>query len=313
MVTGHTTADLPYRQLSGYLKDRFGERVQKITLDAGLTCPNRDGTVGWGGCLYCNARGSGTGAAARGESITAQIRAGISRLRQRYGARKFIAYFQSFSNTYGPLPKLRALYEEALAFPEVVGLSIGTRPDCLSSELLQLLASWRSRAVIWLELGLQSAHDRTLALINRGHDVACFVRGVEAAAAAGLEVVAHVILGLPGENREDMLATARFLGRLPVAGVKIHLLYVIHGTRMAELYQTGAYQPLTREEYVELVVDFLELLPPAMVIHRLTGDPHREELVAPTWCLDKAGVLADIRQAFKRRRTYQGRLFAGSA
>lgn len=300
----------PYRHLSGYLQARFGERIQKITLDAGLTCPNRDGRVGRGGCIYCNARGSGTGAASQGQSITAQLQAGMERLRRRYGAQKFIAYFQSFSNTYGPLPLLQSLYEEALAFPQVVGLSIGTRPDCLTPEVLELLASWRSRALIWLELGLQSAHDRTLALINRGHDVACFVRGVELAVSYGLEVVAHVILGLPGEGREEMLATARFLGRLPLAGVKIHLLYVIRGTRMAELLAAGAYRPLARQEYVDLVVDFLELLPPELVIHRLTGDPHPQELLAPSWCLDKAGVLADIRQALERRGTFQGRLFA---
>ena len=301
----------PYRHLAGYLKARFGERVQKITLDAGLTCPNRDGRVGWGGCIYCNARGSGTGAAQRGESLTAQLVAGMANLRQRYGARKFIAYFQSYTNTYGPIPRLRALYEEALAFPEVVGLSLGTRPDCLSEEVLDLLATLRSRVMIWLEVGLQSSHDRTLTLINRGHDVACFVRAVKAAAARGLEVVPHVILGLPGEGREDMLATARFLGTLPVAGVKIHLLYVIRGTPLASLYEAGSYQPLEQEAYVDLVVNFLELLPPELVIHRLTGDPHPEELLAPHWCLNKGAVLTAIRQAFQDRGTFQGRYYSG--
>jgi len=193
-------ADLPYRDLKSYLQARFGERVQKITLDAGLTCPNRDGRVGTGGCLYCNARGSGTGAWSRGQSITAQMEAGIIRLGRRYGAAKFIAYFQSFSNTYAPKEKLRELYDEALACPQVVGLSIGTRPDCLADDVLDLLASYARERLVWLELGLQSAHDATLQRLNRGHDVACFTAAVTRAAARGLEVVAHVILGLPGEG-----------------------------------------------------------------------------------------------------------------
>ena len=224
-------ADLPYRDLNSYLKGRFGERVQKITLDAGLTCPNRDGRVGAGGCLYCNARGSGTGAWGRGQSIPAQMEAGIARLSRRYGAARFIAYFQSFSNTYAPLARLRELYEAALASPQVVGLSIGTRPDCLGDDVLDLLAGYARDRLVWLELGLQSAHDATLARLNRGHDAACFSEAAARAAARGLAVVAHVILGLPGEGPREMAATARYLARLPVHGVKIHLLYVDQGFR----------------------------------------------------------------------------------
>ncbi|AEB09276.1 TIGR01212 family radical SAM protein [Desulfobacca acetoxidans] len=303
----------PYRSLPAFLNAQFGERVQKITLDAGLTCPNRDGRVGWGGCIYCNTRGSGTGAHALGHSITQQIQEGMIRLGRRYQARKFIAYFQSFSNTYGPLEHLQSLYAEALAFPQVVGLSIGTRPDCLSPDLLKLLGSLAQTHLVWLELGLQSAHDRTLRLINRGHDAACFVKAVNTAAHRGVHLLAHVMLGLPGESKADMLATATFLGTLPVDGVKLHLVYVIKGTPLAELYDTGIYRPLLREEYISLVVEVIELLPPQMIIHRLTGDPHPEELAAPAWCLDKAGVLHDIRQAFIRRGTYQGRLWPGKA
>lgn len=307
------TPALPYRSLKSYLMRRFGEKVQKITLDAGLTCPNRDGRVGVGGCLYCNARGSGTGAAARGLSITRQLAEGIQRVGQRYGARKFIAYFQSFSNTYAPLETLGRLYEEALAHPQVVGLSVGTRPDCLSPEVIQLLRDYSRKYLIWLELGLQSAQDRTLERINRGHDSACFAQAAETAARAGLPVLAHVILGLPQESRQDMLATARFLGGLPVAGVKLHLLYVVQATPLAELYQDGLYTPLDQEEYVELVVDFLELLPPHVVIHRLTGDPHPHELLAPQWCRDKESVLRQIHKAFQRRQTYQGRLWPAAS
>jgi radical SAM protein (TIGR01212 family) len=230
----------------------------------------------------------------------------MARLRERYQASQFIAYFQSFSNTYAPVERLRALYDEALAFPEVVGLSLGTRPDCLGEEVLELLADYAAGSLLWLELGLQSAHDRTLAALNRGHDVACFTKAVEQAAARGLEVVAHVILGLPGEGPGEMAATAAYLARLPLQGVKIHLLYVVRGSALARLYQEGAYTCLSEEEYIRLVVDFVELLPPHLVIHRLTGDPHRGELLAPDWCLNKSGVLAHIWEEFARRGSRQG-------
>jgi len=304
-------ADLPYRDLNSYLKGRFGARVQKITLDAGLTCPNRDGRVGTGGCLYCNARGSGTGAWGRGRDITAQIEAGIARLARRYGAARFIAYFQSFSNTYAPAARLRQLYDAALAFPQVVGLSIGTRPDCLEDDVLELLAAYARDRLVWLELGLQSAHDVTLTRLNRGHDVACFSEAAARAAARGLPVVAHVILGLPGEGPREMAATAAYLARLPLQGVKIHLLYVIKDSALARLYESGEYDCLTEDQYVNFVVDFIERLPPHLVIHRLTGDPHAEELLAPSWCLDKSRVLRRIREEFARRSTRQGSRWDG--
>jgi len=302
---------LPYLDLNSWLRQRFGERVQKVTLDAGLTCPNRDGRVGVGGCLYCNARGSGTGAFGQGLSIKGQLAQGIERLARRYGAAKFIAYLQSFSNTYAPLARLEAIYREALAHPQVVGLAVGTRPDCLADEVLDLLADLARDRLVWLELGLQSAHDETLGRLNRGHDVACFTNAVHRAAGKRLPVVAHVILGLPGEGREHMLATARYLAGLPIAGVKLHLLYIIKGSGIEALYRQGDYEPLTAEAYVSLVVDFLELLPPHLVIHRLTGDPHPEELVAPAWCRDKSRVLAHIREEFTRRGSWQGRLCGG--
>jgi radical SAM protein (TIGR01212 family) len=202
--------------------------------------------------------------------------------------------------------RLQALYDEVLAFPEVVGLSLGTRPDCLGDEVLELLAGYARERLLWLELGLQSAHDRTLAALNRGHDVACFSRAVARAAARGLEVVAHVILGLPGEGPEEIAATADYLARLPLQGVKIHLLYVVRGSALARLYQQGAYACLSEDGYVSLVVDFVELLPRRLVIHRLTGDPHPQELLGPSWCLDKARILGRIREEFCRRGSRQG-------
>jgi len=299
-------AELPYRDLNGYLRGLFGERVQKITLDAGLTCPNRDGRKGRGGCLYCNARGSGTGVWNEGQGISRQMAEGLARLRRRYGAEKFIAYFQSFTNTYAPREHLQALYQEALAWPGVVGLSIGTRPDCLADEVLDLLADYARNYLVWLELGLQSAHDATLNRLNRGHDVSCFTDAVARAAARGLETVAHVILGLPGEGSREMAATASFLADLPLQGVKIHLLYVSPSAALASLYRAGAYRCLTEREYVSLVVDFLELLPPQMVIHRVTGDPHAGELLAPEWCRHKSRVIGLIQAEFARRGSRQG-------
>jgi len=302
-------ADSPYRDLNSCLKERFGQRVQKITLDAGMTCPNRDGRVSTGGCLYCNARGSGTGAWGRGQDIPAQMQAGMARLSRRYGAARFIAYFQSFSNTYAPLATLRGLYDAALAPPQVVGLAVGTRPDCLNDAILDLLAGYARDRLVWLELGLQSAHDATLARLNRGHDAACFRQAAARAAARGLAVVAHVILGLPGEGPREMAATAEFLARLPVAGVKIHLLYVVKDSGLARLHDQGEYVCLTEEQYVSAVVDFIERLPSHLVIHRLTSDPHAAELVAPAWCLDKPRVMNLIREEFSRRGSRQGSRF----
>lgn len=302
-----------YRDYNSYLRTIFGERVQKISLDAGLTCPNRDGSLSDRGCIYCDARGSGTGAMVQqGLSIAQQIEQGRRFAEKRYRAKKFIAYFQSFSNTYAPLPRLQELYGEALSFPGIVGLSVATRADCMGPAVLKLLNSYQKDYLVWVEYGLQSAHDSTLKRINRGHDVACFDQAVTRTADCGINICAHVILGLPGEDREMMLATARYLSRLPVHGVKIHLLYVVKGTGLAELYRRGTFRCLTREEYADLVVDFLEVLPPEMVIQRLTGDPPGTELVAPLWALDKSRNLALIKSRLEQRNTRQGRLFEES-
>jgi radical SAM protein (TIGR01212 family) len=301
-----------YTDLNSYLRGIFGCRVQKITVDAGLTCPNRDGRIAGGGCIYCNSRGSGTGAHARGLSLTAQLEAGKAAMARRYRARKFIAYFQSFSNTYAALPRLKALYDEALAVEGVVGLSIGTRPDCVSDAVLTLLQEYSRRHMIWLEYGLQSARDATLARIRRGHDVACFLKAVAATRSRGLPVCAHVILGLPHETRADMRFTARTLAAADIDGVKIHSLYVVRGTPMEAQFQAGDYRCLEQEEYADLVADVLERLPARVVIQRLTGDPHPDELAAPSWCRDKTATLAAIRRALEHRDTWQGRLCGDS-
>jgi len=297
-----------YRDFNTYLKEIFGERVQKISLDAGLGCPNRDGTISRRGCIFCDRRGSGTGALINhGLSIAQQIAEAKGFIQKRYKAKKFIAYFQSFTNTYAPVSHLKGLYDEALAQKDMVGLSVATRPDCVDREILTLLSSYQADHLVWLEYGLQSSHDKTLNLINRGHDVACFEQSVLMADEYSIDICAHIILGLPGEDREMMLQTARFLSSLPIRGVKIHLLYVIKGSPLSELYHKEGFRCLDRNEYANLVVDFLELLPTDMVIQRLTGDPIKSELVAPLWAKEKQVNLRLIQTTLERRETWQGK------
>jgi radical SAM protein (TIGR01212 family) len=296
-----------YTDFNTYLRDIFGCRVQKITIDAGFSCPNRDGKITTGGCIYCNDRGSGSGARARGLSITEQIMQGKEALAKRYKAKKFIAYFQAFSNTYAPTSQLKSLYEEALAVDGVVGLSIGTRPDCVDEPVLALLQEYSTNSLIWIEYGLQSAHDTTLAFINRGHDFKCFVQAVDATRDRGIKICAHVILGLPHESKTDMLATADAIAGLRLDGIKLHLLYVIKGTRLADLYGQGAYKCLEQQEYVDLVCDFLERIPQDMVVQRLTSDPHPQELVAPMWSLKKMETIALIQATLNTRDSWQGK------
>lgn len=295
-----------YRPFSRYLREIFGCRVQKIPLDAGFTCPNRDGRVGLGGCIYCGPRGSGTGAYENGVPLGEQIRAAIESGKRRFGKCKFIAYFQAFTNTYAPPERLKSLYDEALRHQEVVGLSIGTRPDCAPDEVLELLEEYARRCHFWVEYGLQSAHDYTLELINRGHDIAQFVDAVERTKGRGINICAHIILGLPGETKEEMMATADLVASLELEGIKIHSLYVLKGTKLAEIYQRGEFRLLELEEYVSLVCDFLERLPPDMVIQRLTGEAPGDLLVAPRWSREKMAVLGKIDTELEQRGSYQG-------
>ena len=298
--------DKRYYDLNTYLRGLFGCRVQKISIDAGLSCPNRDGSLSTKGCIFCNAQGSGTGAHQRGISIADQVEKSKKALARRYKAKKFIAYFQSFTNTYAPVERLRMLYDEALTVSDVVGLSIGTRPDCVDDSILSLLGAYAKDYLIWVEYGLQSAHDETLARINRGHDVKCFAQAVKNTRKMGIPVCAHVILGLPGETKAHMLETARYLAELGIDGIKLHLLYVVRGTALESLYSSGAYQCLTRDEYVDIVCDFLARLPQNVVVQRLTGDPRPDELAAPQWSLEKGRNLAMIQQALESRDIRQG-------
>jgi radical SAM protein (TIGR01212 family) len=298
-------ADKRYNAFSEELKRLFGCRVHRISLDAGFTCPNRDGTVGTGGCIYCGGEGSGSYGIARNLSVAAQLEDGKEVMVRKYKAKKFIAYFQAFSNTYAPVERLRALYDEALAVEDIVGLIVGTRPDCLPPATLDLLAEYARRSWFWLELGLQSSHDRTLQAINRGHDFAAFTTAVKRCKERGIRVCTHIIIGLPGETREEILATAGILAGLKVDGVKLHLLHVMRGTRLAEMYERGEIRVMERDDYVGVVCDFLELLDPRISIQRLTGDGGRD-LVAPLWSLAKFEALNAIDLELERRGSRQG-------
>ncbi|MBT1074797.1 TIGR01212 family radical SAM protein [Geobacter grbiciae] len=295
-----------YTAFSDELRHIFGCRVQRISIDAGFTCPNRDGAVGTGGCIFCGGKGSGSFGIRPELSVARQLAHGKEFLARRYGAARFLAYFQAYSNTYAPVERLRSLYDEALSVPDVAGLIVGTRPDCLPPEVLDLLAGYARRTYFWLELGLQSPLDRTLALINRGHDFAAFADAVARSREWGIRVCAHVILGLPGESREEMLATAEILNGLGVEGVKLHQLHVMKGTALEEMYLRGEVRCLERDAYVDIVCDFLERLDPRIVIHRLVGDAPADHLVAPDWSLRKGEVLDAVDAELTRRGTRQG-------
>jgi uncharacterized protein len=299
-----------YCSFNSYLLRTFGERVQKVTLDAGLGCPNRDGARGSGGCIYCDRFGSGSGVRTQYPDVRSQAVAGMERLGRRYKAQKFIAYFQAFSNTYAPISTLRALYDQVVELPQVVALAVGTRPDCLSEEVLELLAGYTPRLMVWLELGLQSIHDATLRAINRGHDYREFLEGYALARRYPLLICLHVIIGLPGEDREMVLGTAREVARLKPDAIKIHSLYVNRGTVLEDLYRKWQYTPWEQDEFVQAVCDVLEILSPEEVIQRLTGDPRPQELVAPDWAKRKQETLRLIHRELERRNSRQGSKYA---
>jgi uncharacterized protein len=298
-----------YRVFSAHLKKKFAGRVHKISIDAGFSCPNRGGTRDRPGCLFCDPGGSGAIGIDRGFPVSEQIERGREVMVRKYKAKAFIAYFQPFSNTYASVSRLRELYDQALEVDGVVGLAVGTRPDCLPLEVLDLLAEYHRRTDFWLELGLQSIHNATLDLLRRGHDYATFLRAYHGAKERGLQVCVHIILGLPGETREQMLATADEMARLRVDGIKIHLLHVLEGTPLGDLYKQGEIKILEQDAYVSLVVDFLERLYPETFIHRLTGDGPRHLLLAPLWSLNKWEVLNAIDAELKSRDSHQGSEF----
>ena len=298
-----------YNTFSAELKRVFGCKVQRISVDAGFTCPNRDGALDTDGCIFCGGHGSGSYGIRRELDIAAQLEDGKEVMRRKYRAAQFIAYFQAYSNTYASVEQLRALFGAALAVPEMAGVIIATRPDCLPDEILEYLEELSRRTYLWLEIGVQSIHDKSLLRINRRHDHACSVAAVERARERSIRVCAHIILGLPGETRDEMLAMAGELNRLDVDGVKLHLLHVMKDTELAEMYMRGEVKVMDRDGYAGLVCDFLELLNPRILIHRLTGDGGRDSLIAPLWSLKKFEILNLIDAEMEHRGTRQGSRF----
>ena len=309
------TASLPrkqttrrYNAFGQYMKDLYGQAVYKVNVDAGFTCPNRDGTVSVGGCIYCNNDSFRPTACTSAASVRDQIEKGMPYLKRRYGAEKFIVYFQPFTNTYAPAETLERLYREALDHPGVVGLAIGTRPDCVDEGKIALLAGLAKDHFILVEYGLQSIYDRTLEFINRGHDYDCFKRALEMTAGRGIKVGAHLILGFPTDTRNDMLDMAEELSRLPIGFLKLHQLQVIKDTLLADMYASKPFPTFTYEEYLAMVADFLERLSPDIVLQRLFAAAPDDILVAPIWHRTRSEFLNDLDSYMESSGSYQGKL-----
>ncbi|KUO72683.1 MAG: radical SAM protein [Desulfosporosinus sp. BRH_c37] len=296
-----------YHTFNEHMRERLGGKIFKVSLDAGFTCPNRDGKLGIAGCVYCSERGSGDFAGDKRLSISGQFIEVKERMKKKWPNAQYIAYFQAYSNTYATVKRLREVYEEALAEEKVVGLSISTRPDCLPKDVLSYLVELNKKTYLWVELGLQSSHDRTLEWIGRGHDYAQFLKGFEQLHSREIRVCVHIILGLPGETKADMMETAQAVAKLPLEGIKIHLLHVLRGTPLATIFEHKPFDLMTKEEYVTLVVDILEILPPEVVIHRLTGDGPPDDLIGPLWSRKKWEVLNAIDAELVRRDSWQGK------
>lgn len=304
-------AGLRYYAYNHYLRTKFPYRVQKVSVDAGFTCPNVDGTVALGGCTFCDNRSFSPSRRLPRSGIQGQIEQSLARMKLRYAnCNHFLAYFQPATNTYGSLDKLRRVYDDALAHPQVVGLVVGTRSDCVAEPVLALLQEYAQRTYVSVEFGMQTMHDASLAWMNRGHDHAATVDAIERSRGRGFEVGVHIMLGLPGESHADMLATARETARLEIDAVKIHNLYCVKNTKLADQVASGEVTLMGRDEYVRTVVDFLELLPPTTVVDRVTGDAPPDYFVGPTWCLDKAGVRRAIEAELTRRDSWQGKLWS---
>ena len=288
------------RTVSEVLKEQYGEKIYRLALESGCTCPNRDGTLGLGGCTFCSEGGSGE-FASKVAPIDEQIESAKALVRSKTDGSHFIAYFQSFTNTYGDIDRLRALYTETIKREDIVILSLGTRPDCLGNDMIDLLKELNAIKPVWVELGLQTIHNRTAERINRCYPLAVFDNAYVNLKSAGLTVIVHLIFGLPGESEEDMLDSVRYLATLdpPPDGVKLQLLQILRGTRMAEEYSEGLVPVMTLPEYTDLIVKALRILPPKTVIHRLTGDGPKRLLIAPEWCADKKRVMNTLRKAIE--------------
>lgn len=290
---------MEYLSFNKYLKDKFGQKVYKISLDGGFTCPNRDGKTGTQGCIFCSKGGSGDFAESREMSITEQIESGKKRVEKKIKSGKYIAYFQAFTNTYAPVEILRQKYEEAINHPDIVALSIATRPDCLGDDVLRLLDEMNKIKPVFVELGLQTIHQKSVKYIRRGYDLSVYDKAVRDLKKIGVNVVVHVILGLPNESENDMLETVKYVCESGANGIKLQLLHVIDGTDLAKDYEKGLFKTLEFDEYVNLIVKCVKIIPKDIVIHRLTGDGAKKDLIAPLWSADKKRVLNAINKALR--------------
>ena len=295
-----------YYALKLHYQELFGARVQKISLDGGFTCPNVDGTVAIGGCTFCDNRSFSPSRRVKRDAIADQIQRGIARLRRRYGNERFIAYFQPATNTYGSLDRLRTLWEAAIEDERIVGLVIGTRPDCVSDEVLDLVDEFAERTYVSLELGLQTIHDASLEWMNRGHDHAASVDAMERVAGRNFEVSVHTILGLPNETHEMMMQTAQQVARWCPSAVKIHNLYAVERTELANQVRDGQVRLMEMDDYIETLTDFLEYIPEQVVIERISGDAPPRDLIGPAWCLEKGSIIKALNASFEKRGSYQG-------
>ena len=302
--------DKPYYSLDYFFKQKFGEKIIKITLNGGFTCPNRDGKIALGGCTFCSSEGSGEFAGNKLKSITEQFQDQKIIMRRKWKSNKYIAYFQAYTNTYAPINKLKKLYDEALNQNGVVGLSIGTRPDCLSDEVLNLLCEYNKKTFLMVELGLQSSKKETGILINRGHDIKCFEDGVKKLRERNIYVVSHVIFGFPNETKYDMIETVKFINNLDIQGAKYHLLYIVKNSTLFEQYKKDpSIYKLTKDDYIEILGEAICLTNPEIVIHRITGDAKREDIVEPMWSIKKWELLNEIHKYLKEQNIYQGKHF----
>ncbi|MCR4605245.1 MAG: TIGR01212 family radical SAM protein [Eubacterium sp.] len=289
-------SDLSYTSLNDHLKKTFGCKVYKIALNGGFTCPNRDGTKGSGGCIFCSQGGSGEFAGDPSISITEQIEHGKKLVGDKNKSGKYIAYFQAFTGTYAPIEMLRRLYEEAIFHPDIVAMSVATRPDCLPEDVLSLLGEMNRIKPVWVELGLQTIHEKTADYIRRGYPLSEYDNAVKELKKRNIDVITHVILGLPGESKEDMLQTVSYVVKSGVSGIKLQLLHILEGTDLAEEYRLGKVRALEFEEYIDLVKECVRIIPPEVIIHRLTGDGDKKILIAPEWSADKKRVLNRLRK-----------------
>ncbi|KJB88804.1 hypothetical protein AZ66_05315 [Paenibacillus sp. E194] len=294
------------------MREQFGEKVFKVMLDAGFTCPNRDGSIAIGGCTFCSSRGSGDFAGRRRDDLVTQFNTIRDRQHAKWPNAKYIGYFQAYTNTYAPVDVLRDYFEVILEQPGVVGLSIATRPDCLPDDVVEYLAELNKRTYLWIEMGLQTIHESTSQLINRAHDTACYIEAVEKLRKHNIRVCTHIIYGLPQETHSMMLETAQAVAQMGVQGIKLHLLHLMRKTPMVKQYEAGLLRFLEMDEYIKLIVDSLEMLPPEMIVHRVTGDAPRDLIIGPMWSMKKWEVLNGIDAELKRRNTWQGKYWRES-